>query len=160
MIIEQRKFMWRDDSIEMYSRWMNLRQGMKVVDVGCGLGYLGWTYWQYFGKGGNYFGVDRSANLVNEASENSRDWAEGGNAYFVNADAYNLPFPNNYADWTMCQTLLMHLEFPEKALAEMVRVTKPGGLIMCNEPDNLSSSRRVTLSSEMDLCDEEFIRSC
>lgn len=47
----------------------------------------------------------------------------------------------------MCQTLLMHLKEPEKALAEMVRVTKPGGLVMCQEPDNLSSALTKGYSS-------------
>ncbi len=158
MIIEQRKHMWRDDTIDMYSRWLGLKQGMTVVDVGCGLGYLGWTYWKYFGKGGRYFGFDRSSSLLNEADSLSAQWSYGGIASFQQGDAYELPYPDNFADWTMCQTLLMHLEFPEKALAEMVRVTKPGGLIMCNEPDNLSASTMVADFSENNVTDHEILR--
>ncbi|MCK5787303.1 MAG: methyltransferase domain-containing protein [Candidatus Sabulitectum sp.] len=154
MIIEQRKHMWRDDSVEMYSRWMGLKQGMTVVDVGCGLGYLGWTYWKYFGQGGKYFGLDKSSKLLEEASVISEEWSQGGIASFQPGDAYELPYPDNFADWTMCQTLLMHLEFPERALQEMIRVTKPGGLIMCNEPDNLSASTMVADFSENTVTDE------
>lgn len=159
MIVEQRKHMWRDDSIEMYSKWMGLRQGMTAVDIGCGLGYLGWTFWKFFGDGGEYCGVDQSASLLEEARSISEDWAQGGKASFQQGDAYELPFPDDYADWTMCQTLLMHLEFPEKALAEMIRVTKPGGLIMCNEPDNISASGRVVHFSGMEISDEHIIQS-
>ncbi|MFH1335162.1 MAG: class I SAM-dependent methyltransferase, partial [Candidatus Zixiibacteriota bacterium] len=70
--------------------------------------------------------------------------------------AYKLPFPDNYADCAMCQTLLMHLEKPELALAEMTRVIKPGGLVMCAEPDNLSSTLVKHYSSlpELDLEEE------
>ncbi|MCK5132147.1 MAG: methyltransferase domain-containing protein [Candidatus Sabulitectum sp.] len=158
MIVEQRKHMWRDDTIEMYSRWMGLKQGMTVVDAGCGLGYLGWTYWKYFSEGGKYCGVDKSSDLIEEACVMAEEWAQGGKVSFQQGDAYALPFPDNYADWTMCQTLLMHLEFPERALAEMVRVTKPGGLIMCNEPDNLSASMMVVDFSENDVADDYILQ--
>ncbi len=158
-IVDQRKFLWRNDSIEMYSRWMDLKQGMTAVDVGCGLGYLGWTYWRYFGEGGKYFGLDLSSVLLEEADCNSKNWASGGTASFQQGSAYKLPYPDDFADWTMCQTLLMHLEFPEKALEEMVRITKPGGLIMCNEPDNVSSIAMTVNSSEGNISDESALQN-
>jgi len=158
MIVEQRKHLWRDDTIEMYSRWMDLRQGMTVVDVGCGLGYLGWTFWKYFGHKGRYFGLDQSSQLIDEAYSLSSAWSQGGIASFQQGDAYRLPYPDGFADWTMCQTLLMHLEFPEKALKEMIRVTKPGGLIMCNEPDNLSASMMVADFSENSISDDYMLQ--
>ena len=139
MLVEQRRFMWHKDTIDKLASWLELRPGMTAVDVGCGLGNLGYTYWPYFGKGGHYFGVDTSEELVREAGEAAEEWAIEGEAKFVTGDAYKLPFLENFADWVMCQTLLMHLEKPELALTEMVRVAKPGGLILCNEPDNLSA---------------------
>lgn len=57
MLVEQRKFLWPEDTVAKLAAWMGLRPGMTAVDVGCGLGYLGYTYWPYFGKGGRYFGV-------------------------------------------------------------------------------------------------------
>ncbi|HVP36687.1 MAG TPA: methyltransferase domain-containing protein [Terriglobales bacterium] len=138
MLIEQRKFMWHKDTIDKLAVWLGLKPGMTAVDVGCGLGNLGYTYCPYFGKGGHYLGVDISAELIQEAEEAVKEWATEGEAKFVVGDAYKLPFSDNFADWVMCQTLLMHLEKPELALAEMIRVAKPGGLVMCNEPDNLS----------------------
>jgi SAM-dependent methyltransferase len=138
MLIEQRKFLWYPDTLDKLANWLKLFQGMTVVDVGCGLGYLGYTFWHYFGKKGQYFGLDQSDKLIAEAKKTSKQWVKQGKAFFVKGDAYKLPFPDNFADWVMCQTLLMHLEKPKLALAEMIRVAKPGGLIMCNEPDNLS----------------------
>ena len=77
--------------------------------------------------------------LLREAQETKQGWSEGGEAYFANGSACAIPLPDESADWTMCQTLLMHLEFPNDALNEMIRITKPGGVIMCMEPDNISS---------------------
>ena len=146
-IIEQRKFLWRDDSIELYAKWMGLKQGMTGIDVGCGLGYLGWTFWKYFGKGGKYIGIDVSEKLISEAKELSKEWLREGSAKFIVGDVYDLPLADNSVDFVMCQTLLMHLKEPEKALAEMRRVVKPGGLVICMEPDNFSNSMKMSYNS-------------
>lgn len=137
MLIWQRRQMWTQEAIDRLARWFELKPGMTVIDVGCGLGYLGQTFWKYFGRGGSYLGIDIREGLVKEASESSQDWAVDGTAGFAVGDAYALPCETGSVDCTMCQTLLLHLERPREALAEMVRVTRPGGLIVCIEPDNL-----------------------
>ena len=147
MIVDQRRFLWRDDMIDRISSSLNLKHGMTAVDVGCGLGYLGWTFWKHFGEGGTYIGMDCSEKLITDAREMSEEWSGGGNTCFLQGAAYDIPLQDACSDLTMCQTLLMHLEKPETALAEMVRITKPGGAVMCMEPDNLSSSLAVPFSS-------------
>jgi SAM-dependent methyltransferase len=139
MLIYQRKSMWLEDTVDKLAAWLGLRPGMTAVDVGCGLGYLGETYWPYFGKGGRYFGVDISPELVRDAGKAAEEWATEGETRFLTGNAYKLPFPDDFADWVMCQVLLVHLDKPELALSEMIRVAKPGGLITCSEPDNLST---------------------
>lgn len=159
MLVEQRKFIWHQDTIDKLANWLELKQGMTAVDVGCGLGYLGYTFWPYFGKGGKYFGIDQSEKLLADAQAAAKTWAIDGQAKFITGDAYKLPFEDNFADWVMCQTLLMHLEKPEDALAEMVRIVKPGGLIICIEPDNLSTSLGDSYSSLPKLDIEEELLS-
>lgn len=146
-IIDQRKYLWRESTIERIASWLDLGKCITAVDVGCGLGYLGWTFWRHYGSGSTYFGVDCSTKLLLEAQEMQPEWSGGGSAYFVNGSAYGIPLPDESADWVMCQTLLMHLEFPNDALNEMIRITKPGGVIMCMEPDNISSSMSISFNS-------------
>jgi ubiquinone/menaquinone biosynthesis C-methylase UbiE len=155
MLVYQRKMLWLEDTVERLAAWMGVSHGMTAVDVGCGLGYLGYTYWPYFGRGGRYIGIDSSEDLVNEAAVAAKEWADGGTAEFHTGNAYDLPLPDDYADWVMCQVLLIHLEKPEAALKEMIRVLKPGGLIMCKEPDNLSSATVQHFNSMRDLSVEE-----
>jgi SAM-dependent methyltransferase len=45
--------------------------------------------------------------------------------------------PDNAFDMATCQTLLLHLQDPAGALKEMMRVTRPGGLVLCAEPNNM-----------------------
>lgn len=52
----------------------------------------------------------------------------------VVADAYALPYADGSVDSAMCWAVLEHLEFPDKAVAELARVVKPGGLVLCCTP--------------------------
>lgn len=156
-IIEQRKNLWKEDTLKMIADWLPLKPEMIMLDVGCGLGYNGFTYWKYFGKNGVYLGVDISEDLIKEAKTLAKEWALGGKAEFKLGSVYKLPFKDNSADITICQTLLMHLKEPKKSLQEMKRVTKHGGLIVCVEPDNLSNSMRIGYSSLPELTTEQKI---
>ena len=157
MIIDQRRFLWRPDTIDRIALSLNLKRGMTAVDAGCGLGYLGWTFWRHFGEGGTYIGLDCSEKLLVEAIGLAEEWGEGGTVRFARASACSLPLPDGCSDLTMCQTLLMHLPEPEEALAEMVRITKPGGAVMCMEPDNVSARLAIPYSSVPDRSVEDHL---
>jgi len=147
VIVDQRKFLWRESTIDRIVSWLNLSGVITAVDIGCGLGYLGWTFWRHFGENGRYSGMDCSEKLLKDAKLKSTEWSSGGKAEFLNGSAYAIPLPDECSDWVMCQTLLMHLEFPRKAMDEMLRILKPGGVIMCMEPDNISSSMSIPFSA-------------
>ena len=147
MLEWQRRRMWSDEAIERLAKWIGLQPGMSLLDVGCGLGYLGYTFWKHFGDGGHYTGVDIRPKLIEEATENAQEWAHGGKTEFLEGDVYELPFDDNSFDWVACQTLMIHLAQPEAALREMFRVLKPGGIITCFEPDNLRPTLMPASSS-------------
>lgn len=138
-LLYTRKSMWSEETIDRLASWMDLRPGLTVVDVGCGLGYLGFTYWQHFGDGGRYHGVDGALEMTQKAAQGASRWAVGGQASFAAGDAYQLPLTDRCADVVMCQAVLMHLDKPGPGLREMIRVAKPGGLIVCKEQDEFSA---------------------
>jgi ubiquinone/menaquinone biosynthesis C-methylase UbiE len=155
MLIYQRKALWREDTLDKLAAWMDLRPGMTAVDIGCGLGYLGYAFWKYFGKGGHYIGVDINQPNLTDAANAAREWASGGKAEFLSGSGYEIPLADNTADLVMCQVVLIHLENPEEIVEEMIRVAKPGGLIVCSEPDNMSSPMIKYCTSVPDMSVEE-----
>ncbi|MDG6997815.1 MAG: class I SAM-dependent methyltransferase, partial [Nitrososphaerota archaeon] len=53
-----------------------------------------------------------------------------------NYDIYDLKFDNNKFDIVVCNAILEHLEYPNKAILELQRVLKSGGLIWIEVPFN------------------------
>ena len=75
MLVYQRKSAIHTVNRDRMAAWYGLKPGMTMVDVGCGLGFLGLNYWSYFGSGGHYVGVDESSDLLSKARQASRKWA-------------------------------------------------------------------------------------
>ena len=97
------------------------RYSDKVLDVGCGVGFVSQLYPNF-----DITGIDISDEML---KRNPHVW--------IKAPAEAMPFPDSQFDFVICRSLLHHLEDPRKGLAEMFRVLKPGGQWVCWEP-NLS----------------------
>ena len=140
IIEEQRKFIWTPEQLERLAAWIGFEAGWTMLDVGCGYGYLGRTYAPYISPGGRVVCVDREIPLLEEARRRAAEQSNGCGFDFACGDAYAVPLADGAVDVAFCQTLLMHLAEPERCLAEMVRVVRPGGVVVCNEPDNSPGS--------------------
>lgn len=95
-----------------------------ALDVGCGTGALVDTLTQRL-PGCRVTGIDLSANLVAAC----REWFPSARYRFDCADATALPYPDATFGTTLSLLVLMLLEAPERAAAEMRRVTRPGGTV-------------------------------
>ncbi|MGC1181960.1 class I SAM-dependent methyltransferase [Legionella sp.] len=59
---------------------------------------------------------------------------------YQQGNANNIPFEDNTFDMVTCQTLLIHVGDVDHVLSEMIRVLKPGGLLVTVEPNNIARS--------------------
>lgn len=125
------KAIWDTDYFPVLYKFLELKDNMKVLDVGCGTGF----YTRIIASQikGEVIGVDIDEEFLEYARNNSK----GLNIKYLNQNAYNLEFEENYFDLVTCQRLLCVLKDPQKALKEMIRVSKNN--IVAIEPYNTVS---------------------
>jgi ubiquinone/menaquinone biosynthesis C-methylase UbiE len=110
-----------------------LRAGMRVLDLGCGPGSITLGFAQAVAPG-EAVGVDLQPSQIVQAQALSV--ARGvTNARFEVADVYRLPFPDRSFDAVFAHAVLMHLREPVRALAEVRRVLRPGGIAGVRDSD-------------------------
>lgn len=98
--------------------------GVKVLDVGCGSGALTEALASRLGAP-NVAGADPSEQLL----QGCVDRVPG--VEVRQADAANLPWKDATFDAVVSQLVMNFLPDPGAGLAEMIRVTRPGGAISC-----------------------------
>jgi ubiquinone/menaquinone biosynthesis C-methylase UbiE len=115
--------------------FMQIRPGYKVLDVGCGPGTDTVALGQIVGSTGRVWGVDTDAAMVAEADQRAENLGVSAWVKHQQADAAALPWEANEFDACRSERLFQHLASPEQALAEMARVTKPGGWVVVLDTD-------------------------
>jgi len=101
-----------------------IAQGMRLLDVACGTGVVAITAAR---RGATVTAIDLTPQLLERARENARlaevevDWHEG--------DVESLPFEAGQFDAVLSQFGHIFAPRPEVAVAEMLRVLKPGGTL-------------------------------
>jgi ubiquinone/menaquinone biosynthesis C-methylase UbiE len=99
-----------------------LRGDERVLDVGCGAGALAYVVAPAVRE---VVAVDSDPSMVEVARRNAP-----ANVRVERADGERLPF--GAAEFDLAATLrtLHHTEHPERFVAELARVTKPGGIVL------------------------------
>jgi ubiquinone/menaquinone biosynthesis C-methylase UbiE len=111
----------------------HLRAGMRVLDLGCGPGSITLGLAEAVAPG-EVVGVEFQPAQVAQAQALSA--ARGVmNVRFEVADVYRLPFPDGSFDAVFAHAVLMHLREPVRALVEVRRVLRPGGIVGVRDSD-------------------------
>jgi ubiquinone/menaquinone biosynthesis C-methylase UbiE len=112
-----------------YVSLLGVAPGERVLDVGCGSGAVTRTLARRVAPGGRAVGMDTSAALLKVARELADEAGLAAMIEFKEGDCRILPFPDVSFDAVVAATTLSHVPDPQRALAEMVRVTRPGGRV-------------------------------
>jgi SAM-dependent methyltransferase len=113
-----------EDEAEAFVKRLGLKPGSKVLDAACGTGNLALPAARL---GADVTGVDIAPNLVEQARANAA--REGLKAQFDEGDAEALSYGDASFDAVITMFGVMFAPRPELVAAELLRVTKPGGLI-------------------------------
>jgi ubiquinone/menaquinone biosynthesis C-methylase UbiE len=118
-------------------------QGERILDVGCGTGIF---TLDLLAAGSRVIGLELSLPMLQRAGKK----AAGRPFRMVQGDMRGLPFADNSFDKTVSVTAIEFLEDARDGVAELFRVTKPGGLIVVVSLNSLSpwATRRKAAAKE------------
>jgi SAM-dependent methyltransferase len=114
-----------------------LDRGMRVADLGCGIGMVTELLAELVGAEGRVVGIDSSAAQLAQAREELS--SGGSNVTFIEASATDTGLSPESFDLVYCRFLLLHLPDPERALNEIFRLLKPNGILVCEDGDLTAS---------------------
>jgi SAM-dependent methyltransferase len=115
---------WGTRLAPLFVTFAEVRDGDRVLDVGAGTGAVALTIEATMASS-QVVGVDPSAGLL----EYGRGRAKSARVRFEVGDAQALRFEDGAFDKTVAQLVMNFIPDHAKALHEMLRVTRPGGVV-------------------------------
>lgn len=113
-------------------RHAGLTQGMRVADVGCGAGLVTLELARSVGESGLVVGIDTDDGHLAHGRELA---ARSGvrNVWFDSGSASDTGLPRSSFELVFCRGALGRAVRPEDAVAELVSLLAPGGVLVCEE---------------------------
>nr|WP_086939265.1 bifunctional demethylmenaquinone methyltransferase/2-methoxy-6-polyprenyl-1,4-benzoquinol methylase UbiE [Thaumasiovibrio occultus] len=109
------------------------RPGQRILDLGGGTGDLTAKFSRIVGEKGQVILADINDSMLKVGRAKLRDHGIVGNVAYVQANAEELPFPDNHFDCITISFCLRNVTDKDKALRSMFRVLKPGGRLLVLE---------------------------
>lgn len=117
----------------MLEQWITpiLTPDAKVLEVGCASGNFSRSLAE---RNMNVWAMDRSSQMLEKAQQIP------SSVQFKQADATQLPFPDQYFDVVLAASLINVVDSPRAVLAEMRRVCREGGTVSILVPNRVFSN--------------------
>jgi SAM-dependent methyltransferase len=120
-------------AMEPILRPLELRGGLRVLDVGSGPGHTTLELARRVGPAGKVTGVDINAEFVARSAARARE--QKSNVEFVHSGFPPLPFPDRSFDRVFCKNVLEYVDSAPATVDEMARVAAPGGIVVAVDSD-------------------------
>ncbi|MEE9234146.1 MAG: methyltransferase domain-containing protein [Candidatus Acidoferrales bacterium] len=128
--------------------WLRPQPHEQALDLACGPGTLGL---ELAPRTRVVYGIDLADRMIALARRGARA-RHRANAHFAVAEAERLPLPDEVFDLVACSYSFPSFPAPQRIIAEMCRVTRPGGRIGVLEvvaPKDETQRRRLNRLEEM-----------
>jgi SAM-dependent methyltransferase len=122
----------RERVLELLRRHARLGPGARVLECGCG---PGGQLRAVAATGAATVGVDLNPRLLADARDASPS------ARFARADVEALPFRDGAFDAVLCVGVLSYLREDARAIGELARVVRPGGVVVVANPNRLVAAK-------------------
>jgi 2-polyprenyl-3-methyl-5-hydroxy-6-metoxy-1,4-benzoquinol methylase len=128
-----RSHRWRSAENSAAYLLPSLLPGLRLLDVGCGPGTITVDLARIVAPG-QVTAIEPTESALDLAREHAQQKGQH-NIDFVVADVHELQFADNTFDVVHAHQVLQHLADPVRALAEIRRVCKPGGVVAARDSD-------------------------
>ena len=85
---------------------LSVKRGEQILDVGCGVGFLSYEIALQTGDSGRVSGIDQNSEMIRHANKRCESLR---NTEFSEANAYDLPFPEESFDAACCTQVLLYV---------------------------------------------------
>ena len=113
---------------------LGLRPGERVLDLGCGPGFLAAEMAEQVGRDGRVDAVDVSPSMLAIAGRRSRS-DDAAPVELAEADVTDLPYDDEQFDAAVSTQVYEYVADMPRALAEVRRVLAPGGRLLVIDSD-------------------------
>ena len=127
----ERMFVWREGHAELLAP-LELAPGCRVMDYGCGPGFVSLGMAGMVAPGGQVHGVDINARFVADATGRA---AGTDNVSFHQVQDGRIPLADAAVDRALCKNVLEYVPDLAATLAEFRRVIEPGGRLLAIDSD-------------------------
>ena len=127
----ERMFVWREGHVALVAP-LELRPGSRVLDYGCGPGFVTEGMARIVGPTGRAYGVDLNTSFVANASNRN---SGSDNISFHLVDGDRIPLDDATVDRLLCKNVLEYVPDVQTTLAEFRRVLEPGGRLLLIDSD-------------------------
>lgn len=118
---------------------LQVTEGMRLLEIGCGTGADAWKLAGMTGRSGLVAAIDPSLVMLKSAQDGTCTGQKSDSAplrpAFMRMDGRDLAFFDSVFDCVREDRALQHIMAPERVISEMLRVLKPDGAFILFEPD-------------------------
>lgn len=119
-----------DIRLERVVSLAKVESGERILDVGTGTGVLIPHLLKAAGQRGSITAVDISPRMI----ETARAKQFPGNVEFLTADIQESGLPDASFDRVICNAVFPHFDNKQRALSEIRRMLRPGGMLVISHP--------------------------
>lgn len=122
------------DSAHSLFKRVGVKEGMNCVDIGCGTGEVALMLAKMVGNSGQVTALDSSQKATEICNKKAKERNQR-NITFLTREVYDTKIDEKF-DLVYSRFLLEHLDAPQKAITEMLRLAKSGTTLILEDSDN------------------------
>ena len=127
----EQMFVWRDEHARSLEP-LDLQPGSRVLDFGCGPGFVSLGMADIVGSTGHVYGIDLNEHFVSVASKRATDIPQ---VSFHAIESEKIPLESNSVNRLLCKNVLEYVPDVSSTLNEFRRVLEPGGRVLVIDSD-------------------------